>query len=123
MQNRQQQFGEKGESIAVKQLKKEGYKILERNYRTKLGEIDIIAEEGGVIAFVEVKARKSEKYGTSRHAVTQVKQKKISMVALAYLKETNQFGKKARFDVVAINPDNGNSTVNLIKNAFDLSYT
>jgi len=123
MRNRRQQFGDKGESIAVKQLKKEGYKILKRNYRTKLGEIDIIAEEGGVITFIEVKARKSEKYGTPRHAVTPAKQKKISMVALSYLKETNQFGKKARFDVVTINPGNGNSTVSLIKNAFDLAYT
>jgi putative endonuclease len=122
MRNRTQQFGEKGESIAAKQLAKEGYRILKRNYRTRLGEIDIIAEEEGVIAFIEVKARKSNRYGTPRHAVTPAKQKKISMVALAYLKETNQFGKKARFDVVTINPDNGNSKVSLIKNAFDLAY-
>jgi len=123
MQNRRQQFGEKGESIAVKQLKKEGYKILERNYRTKLGEIDIIAKDGEVITFIEVKARKSEKYGTPRHAVTPAKQKKISMVALSYLKEKNQFDKKARFDVVTINPKSSNSAVSIIKNAFDLAFT
>ena len=121
MRNRRQKFGEKGESIAVKQLKKEGYKILERNYRTKLGEIDIIAEDGEVITFIEVKARKSEKFGTPRHAVTPAKQKKISMVALSYLKEKNQFDKRARFDVVTINSESSNSTVNVIKNAFDLA--
>jgi putative endonuclease len=123
VQNRQQQFGEKGESIAVKQLKKEGYKILERNYRTKLGEIDIIAKDGEVITFIEVKARKSEKYGTPRHAVTPAKQKKISMVALSYLKEKKQFDKKARFDVVTINLKSSNSAVSIIKNAFDLAFT
>ncbi|MFO7558895.1 MAG: YraN family protein [Desulfobacterales bacterium] len=122
MRNRQQQFGEKGESLAVKQLKKEGYKILERNYRTRLGEIDIIAEDGEVITFIEVKARKSESYGTPQHAVTPIKQKKISMVALSYLKEKNQFGKRARFDVVTINPESSNK-VSIIKNAFDLAYT
>jgi putative endonuclease len=123
MRNSRQQFGEKGESIAVKQLKKEGYKILERNYQTKLGEIDIIAEDGEVITFIEVKARKSENYGTPRHAVTPAKQKKISMVALSYLKEKNQFDKRARFDVVTINFKNSNSTVSVIKNAFNLACT
>ena len=123
MRNSRQQFGEKGESIAVKQMKKEGYKILERNYRNKLGEIDIIARDGEVITFIEVKARKSEKFGTPRHAVTPAKQKKISMVALSYLKEKNQFGKRARFDVVTINSQSSNSTVSVIKNAFDLART
>ncbi len=122
MRNRQQQFGEKGETLAVKQLKKEGYKILERNYRTRLGEIDIIAEDGEVITFIEVKSRKSESYGTPQHAVTPIKQKKISMVALSYLKEKNQFGKRARFDVVTINLESSNK-VSIIKNAFDLAYT
>lgn len=122
MRNRQQQFGEKSESLAVKKLKKEGYKILERNYRTRLGEIDIIAEDGEVITFIEVKARRSESYGTPQHAVTPIKQKKISMVALSYLKEKNQFGKRARFDVVTINPESSNK-VSIIKNAFDLAYT
>ena len=64
MQNQQQKFGEKGESLAARFLKKNGYKILEQNYRTKLGEIDIIATERKTIVFVEVKTRKSTRYGS-----------------------------------------------------------
>jgi len=100
MRNRQQKFGEKGEAIAVRQLKKDGYKILETNYLTKLGEIDIIAKDKDTIVFVEVKARRSVHFGSPKGAVTTQKQRKISMVALYYLKVTNQITAKARFDVI-----------------------
>ncbi len=100
MLNKRQKFGEKGEAIAVGQLKKEGYKIIETNYRTKLGEIDIIAKDKDTIVFVEVKARRSVHFGSPKWAVTPKKQKKISIVALYYLKSTNQSNAKARFDVV-----------------------
>ena len=59
--------GARGESLAVKALKKKGYKILEKNYRSKLGEIDVIARDGGVLAFVEVKARRTDRF-PMRHA-------------------------------------------------------
>ena len=100
MLNRQQKFGEKGEALAVRQLKKAGYKIIETNYRTQLGEIDIIAKENDTIVFVEVKSRRSVRFGNPKQAVTRQKQKKISMVALYYLKTTAQSTAKARFDVV-----------------------
>ena len=114
--------GESGESIAVKSLKKNGYQIIEQNYRCKLGEIDIIARDGRVLAFIEVKARRTGDFGGPKRAVTPRKQRKISMVALKYLKETEQMEKKARFDVVAIRLLPGDPDVEIIKNAFELAY-
>ena len=122
MGNRKQQLGEKGEAIAVRQLKKDGYKILETNYLTKLGEIDIIAKDRDTIVFVEVKARRSVHFGSPKEAVSAQKQKKISLVALYYLKTTNQLTTKARFDVVAVNLNRDKPRVEIIKNAFELAY-
>ena len=122
MSNRRQKAGEKGEAIAARQLKKNGYKILETNYLTKLGEIDIIAKDKGTIVFVEVKARRSVHFGSPKEAISIQKQKKISMVALYYLKTTNQMTMKARFDVVAVNLNRDEPRVEIIKNAFELAY-
>jgi len=122
MPNSRQKFGEKSESIAASYLKKQGYKIIELNYRTKLGEIDIIAKEKGAIAFIEVKARRSGQFGNPKWAVTPKKQRKISMVALQYLKTTGQSNVKARFDVVSIISSNDNPSIEIVKNAFELAY-
>ncbi len=122
MQDKRQKFGKESESIAVRYLKKNGYKILEQNYRNKLGEIDIIAKDKKTLAFVEVKARRSSGYGSPKWAVTPKKQRKISMVALYYLKATKQNKVKARFDVVAISSSQTNPRIELIKNAFELAY-
>ena len=102
MLNRQQQFGKKSERLAVEFLNRMGYRILETNYRSKLGEIDIIAREKGIIVFIEVKARSTGRFGSPKGAVTPAKQRKISMAALDYLKRTGQVDVSARFDVVAI---------------------
>ena len=122
MLNQQQKFGESGESIAARYLKKSGYKILEKNYRTSLGEIDIIARDGKTIVFVEVKSRRSVHFGSPKWAVTPQKQRKISMVALQYLKSTRQSTAKARFDVVAIIASRDKQQIEVIQNAFDLAY-
>ncbi len=122
MLNKQQIFGKISESIAEKHLRKKGYKILERNYSTNIGEIDIIAKHKKTIVFIEVKARKSDRFGAAKYAVTLKKQKKISMVALSYLKKTENINSRARFDVVAINESRGGSSIEIIKNAFDLAY-
>ncbi|HIJ57550.1 MAG TPA: YraN family protein [Deltaproteobacteria bacterium] len=124
MPNLNQLFGKRSETDAVTHLKKQGYEILETNYRNRLGEIDIIAKDRDTIAFVEVKARKSKTYGNPKWAVTQKKQRKISMVALSYLKSTRQIHAKARFDVVTVtmNFENTTSTIDVIKNAFELAY-
>ncbi len=122
MLNKRQRFGQESESIAARYLKKKGYKILEQNYRNKLGEIDIIARDKGTLVFVEVKARKSSRFGSPKWAVTSKKQRKISMVALYYLKATNQSRIKARFDVVAISSSKTNPRIEIIKNAFELAF-
>ena len=122
MLNRQQLFGKKSESTAVKYLKKKGYKILEQNYSNELGEIDIIAKDKKTLVFVEVKARRSTHFGNPKWALTSKKKRKISMVALYYLKSTRQSGVKARFDVMAMTSANDNPKIELIKNAFELAY-
>jgi len=122
MRNSRRKFGEKSESIAASYLKKQGYKIIEQNYRTKLGEIDIIAKDKDTIAFVEVKARRSGQFGNPKWAVTPKKQRKISMVALQYLKTNGQSNVKARFDVVSIISSHDNPNIEIVKNAFELAY-
>ena len=95
---------------------------MEQNYRSKLGEIDIIAKEKGTLVFVEVKARKTHVFGNPKWAVTPKKQRKISMVALYYLKATKQIHVKARFDVIALSLAKDNPQIEIIKNAFELAY-
>ncbi len=122
MPNKQQKFGEKGETLAAWYLKQNGYKIIEQNYRNQMGEIDIIAKEKKTIVFVEVKTRRSIRYGSPKWAVTPKKQRKISMVALYYLKTTKQSNAKARFDVVAIISNRDEPRIEIVKNAFELAY-
>ncbi|MBQ0017110.1 MAG: YraN family protein [Clostridiales bacterium] len=95
-------LGTKGEVEAKEFLIKKGYKILETNYTTKLGEIDIIAKQKDVIVFVEVKARETLRYGLPREAITPYKQNKIRRVATLYLKIKNQITSKVRFDCIDI---------------------
>lgn len=116
-------FGEKGEELAAQQLKKLGYRILIRNYRTKFGEIDIIAEKKATIIFVEVKIRRTASYGQPMEAVTSKKQQHLSKAALTYLTNNCQHDKPARFDVVSILlPSGGQPQIEVIENAFDLCY-
>lgn len=122
MSTRRRLFGLKSEAEAVHHLKKNGYRILEQNYRTRLGEIDIIAREGKTLVFVEVKARRTVHFGSPKWAITPQKQRKMSKVALWYLKATNQTREKARFDVVTIGPEDGARHIEIIKNAFELAY-
>ena len=122
MPNKPQKFGVQSENLAVWYLKKNGYKIIEQNYRNQMGEIDIIAKEKKTIVFVEVKSRRSIRYGSPKWAVTQKKQRKISMIALYYLKTTGQTDVKARFDVVAITSNRDEPRIEIVKNAFELAY-
>ena len=103
-------------------MKRSGYRILEQNYRNKIGEIDIIAQDGDTLVFVEVKARRTNKFGNPKWAVTPTKQRKISMVALAYLKTFNKGDAKARFDVVSIQTGGETPQIEIVKNAFELAY-
>ncbi len=122
MLNLRQKFGKFGENLAARHLKKLGYKIICQNYRTKLGEIDIIAKKDDTIVFVEVKSRRTSTFGHPKHSITLKKQQQISKTALYYLKETNQNNVRARFDVVTVNSVNKKHDVEVIKNAFELAW-
>ena len=114
-------LGKSGEETAVNLLKENGYKILARNYRTKLGEIDIVALDKDTLCFIEVKTRHSDKFGLPKEAISASKQRQISKTALLFLKENNLLDKKARFDVVSvIYSREQNPRLDLIKDAFDL---
>ncbi|MFH0724984.1 MAG: YraN family protein [Pseudomonadota bacterium] len=116
-------LGQSGEAVALEHLKKNGYQILASNYRTPLGEIDIIAKDKDTLVFAEVKARRSDRFGSPKWAITAQKKRKLSMLALYYLKTANLQRQKARFDVVSIMAHRpGQWDIEIIKNAFDLSY-
>ena len=125
MSKEKQILGSKGEELAAGFLKKNGYKILARNHKTRLGEIDIIASDKGTLCFVEVKTRNSDRFGAPAEAVSNFKQRQISKAALCYLKEKKFLDKRARFDVVCVEYLADSPKIHLIKNAFDLdsSYT
>lgn len=112
-------LGQWGEQEAVRFLRKAGYRILERNVRTPLGEIDIVARHGGVLTFIEVRTRHGAN-GISRalESVDSRKQGRLNRLALWYLKKKNLFGRRARFDVVAVCRDGKGSSATLIRDAF-----
>jgi putative endonuclease len=111
--------GKEGEKIAAAYLKKNGYRIIETNFRCPIGEIDIVAKEKNDFVFVEVKTRKSIDLGYPEQAVGTRKQKKMSQLALWYLQERKIADTNARFDVVAVTLELESNEVKLIKNAFD----
>ena len=121
MLNRAQEFGKQSELLASNYLRLSGYNILELNYRNRIGEIDIIARDGPVLVFIEVKSRKTARFGSPKNAITPIKQMKISKTALAYLKESGQLNNKARFDVVAIDARYNPPDIEVVKNAFELA--
>ena len=83
-------LGEEGEKLAIDYLKEKGYKIIRHNYKTPIGEIDIIASEGDTLVFIEVKTRESIRYGLPFEAVNNSKRRKITNVALLYLKKLKE---------------------------------
>jgi putative endonuclease len=113
------ELGLKGEKQAEEFLKKQGYKIIERNFRLPFGQIDIIAKEKNTLCFIEVKARRNISFGLPKEAVSSTKQKKILKVALAYLKQKGFLNKKVRFDVISILYDKDSYKIELIRNAFE----
>ena len=107
-----------GENLAVDYLKKKGYRIFQRNYRFEHGEIDIVAEDGNALVFVEVKARRSKQFGEPEDAVTPRKREKIRSTANGYLFENNIDDKECRFDVVAIDYKDNKTEIRHIEDAF-----
>ncbi|NLM44183.1 MAG: YraN family protein [Clostridiales bacterium] len=112
-----------GEKVAIEYLKKQGYHIIETNFKCKQGEIDIIAADDDIIVFIEVKTRSSDVYGQPSEAVNYYKQRKIVQVALTYLAKRNLFNWMSRFDVVEVIMEQTDkiANINLIKNAFEYS--
>jgi len=115
-------LGKQGEDQAAEFLVKRGYKLLERNYRTRSGEIDLIALHQGQVVFVEVKTRTSNAYGAPELAVNHRKQQRMIKAALGYIKYKKLHQVPCRFDVVAITAVAGNE-VELIQNAFEVDRT
>ena len=105
-------FGIIGEKMAQKYLKDNKYEIIENNYYTRNGEIDIIASKNNYIIFVEVKTRTNEKYGRASEAVNKIHMKKSAAI---FLKENNFSRFTIRFDVIEVYMINGKCKINHIK--------
>ncbi|MFV1951976.1 MAG: YraN family protein [Nitrospinota bacterium] len=115
------ELGRRGEDIAARFLKKMGYKIIERNFRCRIGEIDIIAFEKGVLIFIEIKTRTSDSFAPPQLSVNRLKQQKIINSALSYLVQKRITGIDCRFDIIAITSPadiKKGEKVTLIKDAF-----
>ncbi len=123
MGTEKKELGKKGEDLAVRFLKKRGYQIIQRNYTCKMGEMDVIAKEKDTLVFVEVKTRTSATFGPPQLSVHFSKQNQLSKVALHFLKEKNLNDIRARFDVVAILLGPKGEEIELIRDAFDLSWS
>jgi len=96
------ELGDWGEAYAAQRLEASGYTILERKFRCREGEIDLVAEDGVTLIFVEVKTRRILETGLGREAVTPFKRKKLRTAALRYLERRNQLSRPCRFDVAEI---------------------
>ncbi|MGE4084663.1 MAG: YraN family protein [Vicinamibacterales bacterium] len=113
-----QALGLDGEDTACRALEARGYRILSRRYRTRIGEIDVVARQGACIVFVEVKTRRDGRFGDPAAAVTAEKQRRLAVMAADYLARHRLERAPARFDVVAIMLADGRPTVEVIVDAF-----
>ncbi|MBN1586388.1 MAG: YraN family protein [Candidatus Omnitrophica bacterium] len=115
--------GETGETLAASLLKKRGYRLVERRYRTALGEIDLIGWDGQTLCFIEVKSRRSLRAGRGFESVDRRKRRRLARCALYYLTRKGLADQPARFDVVSVDwvqgPENP-PEIQLIQNAFEL---
>lgn len=115
-------LGRFGEELALKEINRLGYKVVTRNYRCPLGEIDLVARDGDCLVFIEIKTRKGRTLGYAKEAVDQRKMRQMSKAALAYMKANDCTDSRARFDVIAINIQGGGAEIETVTNAFDLAY-
>jgi len=114
------QLGQLGEQAATRYLITQGYQLLDRNWRCRLGEIDLVAAREDQIIFVEVRTRASVRFGSGAESVDRHKQQKLRQLALAYLREKRMSQEaKLRFDVVSIQVlEDGRYEIDHIKHAF-----
>ena len=117
-------IGRRGEDLAAAHLEAKGHRVLDRNYRFGREEVDLVTfeptpnDDGGMIVFVEVKARSGDRFGAPEAAVDEAKQRAIKRVAEAYLHERRLMPSPVRFDVVAVRLDGPEPTVEHFENAF-----
>lgn len=117
-----QELGKSGEDLGVETLERAGYAILDRRYRTRHGEIDIVARDDETLVFVEVRRRTGGECGSAAESVTQAKRRKVIRMAVDYLARAGLWEKcPVRFDVVAIDDHPGGPRVTLYRGAFDAS--
>ena len=119
MTHARQELGKTGEDLACRALVARGYAISARRYRTRYGEIDIVAEDGPTVVFVEVKMKSSPECGLAAESVTPWKQRRVARMAVDYIARHNLHHRPIRFDVVAIDVVNGTPQVTVIPGAFD----
>jgi putative endonuclease len=112
--------GRAGEQLAARFLEKQGFRILNRNYRNRLGEIDIVADDSGVLVFVEVRTLKESAGHTPEETIQWKKQQRLSRTALAYIQHKGLEEWPARFDVVAVAFAGNRSTLRHIPDAFEI---
>ncbi|MBM4286027.1 MAG: YraN family protein [Deltaproteobacteria bacterium] len=110
-------LGAAGEELAEKELRRQGYRILERNFTSPLGEVDLIARHRGTLVFVEVKTRKQSRYGAPQEAVSPAKQARLRRLADYYLRAKGLKDQAVRFDVVAITFQDDAPRIEIIVNA------
>jgi len=113
-----QTLGELGETLACEELRRRGYAILERRYRTRFGEIDIVARHGDVLVFVEVKARTGDAFGSGAEGVTGWKQRQVAQMAADFLVRRRLHERPCRFDVVSVAIGEAGARVEVIADAF-----
>ncbi len=115
-----QELGKIGEDLAARELTARGYAILDRRYRTRRGEIDIVCNDCGTIVFVEVRTRATREFGRPEESVTDAKRRRIVSMAVDYLARKRLTDRPCRFDVVAIEEaDSGTPRITVYANAFD----
>jgi putative endonuclease len=102
MSDERQLLGLIGEELAVRELSARGYAIIERRYRTRHGEIDIVCEHDDVLVFVEVRARATDELGSAAESVTVRKKRKVTAMAVEYMARHHVTTRPCRFDVVAV---------------------
>lgn len=115
-------FGQEGEAEAERYLRGKGYRIVARNLRSSLGELDLVADDGGVLVFVEVKSRRTAEFGGAIHAVHRQKQRKLIRLAAQFLAQRHWMDRTCRFDVVLLEgTERAALQVEHIQNAFEVS--
>jgi len=112
--------GREGERLAALFLEKQGFRILDRNYRNRLGEIDIVAEDRGVLVFVEVRTLQNSAGHGPEETIQWKKRQRLSRTALAYVQHKRMEDRPARFDVVAVAFAGDRSTLRHIPDAFEI---